>query len=707
MRHTAWTVPALPAVVLLLAVGLAGQSTDSAQAQLRTAMDTAVVDGDLRAAITQYQAIVETFKTDRAVGAAALVQIADLYEKLGDGQFREVYDLVLQDYSDQAEPVAAVRARLAALEVESTPQSLALNTELQWAGARGISPQGDVSPDGSLVTYVDWQDGGNLAIRHLASGENRRLTHTADNGLHSAYNSRVSPDGEQVVYTWQRSSTDPTREATGELRVLALTGDRTAPRTVWSPTEGSWASIQDWFPGGDRVVAVVNSFGNFSIVTVPLVDGPVQQVLSIDWGSDPQVRVSPDGRYLAYSRSASREVPEMDIFLVAVDGSGSSWTAVVQHAANDELVAWSLDGRHLLFNSDRSGQPGLWAQRVQDAEPAGEPQLLVANLDVSAGMGVTRDGTLHYPVRVTRRRMKIAELDLKTGELLGQPVNVTDRFVGSNSGGVFSPDGETLAYVSARRGWTKQAIVIQTLKTGEERDLPHELQRVFRLSWRSDGDRLMVVGQDDRGRPGSFDVNVATGQTRPLTDFPNGGILTPDGTQILHRDATKNPELIYSYNVADGSVQALPGVFSGNRFSLSPDGQGIATLRFTEDGQLECVRSVGCGGGTEIRLHPVVGGDSDVLWTTDEGGRFGRWTVWTPDGTALLVLRSELQAGEYMWRLSVVPVDGSDPVATELLYEPANAGAVPLEIHPDGTRIVYAEGGYFNQFWAVHNLGLD
>ncbi len=60
-----------------------------------------------------------------------------------------------------------------------------------------------------------------------------------------------------------------------------------------------------------------------------------------------------------------------------------------------------------------------------------------------------------------------------------------------------------------------------------------------------------------------------------------------------------------------------------------------------------------------------------------------------------------------MWRLWVVSVDGSDPVATELVHEPANAGFVPLDIHPDGTRIVYAEGVYFNQFWAVHNLTLD
>ncbi len=337
----------------------------------------------------------------------------------------------------------------------------------------------------------------------------------------------------------------------------------------------------------------------------------------------------------------------------------------------------------------------------QPAEPAGEPQLLIANLDVGSGMGVTRDGTLHYPVRVTRRRLKITELDVKTGRLLRQPVNVTDRFVGSNKSGEFSPDGETLAYISERRGWQQRAIVVRSLKTGEERDLPHDLRYVGLRSWRSGGDRLLVEGTDDRGRNGYFEVDVATGQTRPLPDMPDMGraTFTPDGTQILHRQWSKNRESIFSYSVVDGSVQALPGVFPGGRFSLSPDGKWIATL----GGH----RSPGDNHGTEMRLHPAVGGDGDVLWTTDEAEPFGRWTTWTPDGTALLVLKQEPEAGEHMWRLWVVPVDGPDPVATELVHEPANGGAYPLDIHPDGKRIVYAAGGYFRQFWALRNLALD
>ena len=96
-----------------------------------------------------------------------------------------------------------------------------------------------------------------------------------------------------------------------------------------------------------------------------------------------------------------------------------------------------------------------------------------------------------------------------------------------------------------------------------------------------------------------------------------------------------------------------------------------------------------------------------MLWITDEGEPFYRWTTWTPDSSALVVLKREPQAGEGMRRLWVVPVDGSAPVATELVYEP-RAGSTPtLIIHPDGTRIFYHEGNSSQQFWALHNLGLE
>ncbi len=570
-----------------------------------------------------------------------------------------------------------------------------LRAELVWPEAIGVSPQGSVSQDGKFVTYVDWIDEGNLAIRNLGTGENRRLTRTANAVSGSgdsptfAMNSRISPDGKRVVYTWAHPS--PAGE-TAEIRLLLLEDGPGEPRTVWSPADGNFASVQDWFPGGDRVAVVVTTSDNaHQIVTVSLADGEVRQIRSIEWGPDPVVQVSPDGQYLAYSRAPSSEDTQKDIYLVAVDGQSES--VIVKHAASDEMVSWSPDGGHLLFNSDRSGQPGLWAQRVNQGTPAGEPVLVMSNLDVGRGMGATRDGTLHYPVRVSRRRLKIAEIDMKTGELLRQPINLIERFVGGNSGGVFSPDGDELVYGSERGGWRRRVIVIRSLATGEERDLPHRLSRVGRLSWHPDG-RVRVEGLNQKGQWGFFGVDADTGETKSIVVGRDMGapVWTPDGKRILHRKDQDAGGSLHFYSLADGSVETIPGDFGdAYRFSLSPDGRWIATIH----------------GRTEIRLHPVEGGDGRVLSRADEHQRFGRWTVWTPDGEALLVLKGASQTGTGLWTLWIVPVDGSPPIETELRHELSNAGFWPLTIHPDGRRVLYAAGGAFRQFWALHHLSFE
>ncbi len=574
-----------------------------------------------------------------------------------------------------------------------------LRTELVWPEARGASPQGSVSPDGKFVTFVDWGDEGNLAIRNLETGENRRLTDTA-NGVNASYDgmsfaneSRISPDGERVVYSWYQQS--PVGNST-ELRLLPLGGAAEQPRTIWSPGDGSYASVQGWFPSGDRVAAVVSTSDNTSrIVTVSLDDGDVRQIRSIAWSARPQVRVSPDGRHIAYSRSASREQPAKDIFMVAVDGSSES--AIVKHAARDEIVEWSPDGGHLLFNSDRSGQASLWAQRVDHGTAVGEAFLVMSKLGVGSGMGMTRDGSLFYPVRVSRRRLKIAKIDMETGKFIQQPSSPIERFVGGNSGGVFSPDGDELAYRSQRRGWNQNAIVIRSLKTGKERELPHQLRQVRGIiNWRPDGKRLRVRGGDQNGEQGFFDVDAATGETQLIVASAKIAApqWTPDGKRILGR--SNQGEGLHSYSLADGSIEAIPGdLGDAYLFSLSPDGHQIATIH----------------GRSEIRLRPVEGGDGRVLATTDEQHRFGRWTVWTPDGKALLVLKgvrwTGRPTGKALWTLWIVPVDGSAPVETELNHELANGGALPLDIHPDGKRVVYAAGGYFQQFWALRDLTFD
>ena len=159
-----------------------------------------------------------------------------------------------------------------------------------------------------------------------------------------------------------------------------------------------------------------------------------------------------------------------------------------------------------------------------------------------------------------------------------------------------------------------------------------------------------------------------------------------DGARLLHRNHEAESGSIYSYRLSDRSVERVPGNFGKGVFSILPDGR-IATVRDR----------------TEILLHPAAGGEAKVLWRTDEDQRFGHRVARTPDGKALVVMRRDPDAGADMWRLWVAPVDGAPPYPTEFVRESSGR----LDIHPDGKRILYVEGGYFFQLWAMRDLPFE
>ena len=97
-------------------------------------------------------------------------------------------------------------------------------------------------------------------------------------------------------------------------------------------------------------------------------------------------------------------------------------------------------------------------------------------------MGFTRRGSYYYGLRTGMNDVYVATLDLATGKLLAPPTKATQRFVGSNHGPAWSPDGKYLAYISqrgpSRFGRGSRIISIRSVKTGEERELSPNLNRL-------------------------------------------------------------------------------------------------------------------------------------------------------------------------------------------------------------------------------------
>ena len=101
---------ALVVTVAVLSATVMAQQTRQPEVALQAAIRTETIDGDLRAAIRQYEAVAKG--NDRVAAAQALLRMADCYQKLGDTQARSTYQRLVRDFTEQTEAVATARVRL-------------------------------------------------------------------------------------------------------------------------------------------------------------------------------------------------------------------------------------------------------------------------------------------------------------------------------------------------------------------------------------------------------------------------------------------------------------------------------------------------------------------------------------------------------------------------------------------------------------------
>jgi Tol biopolymer transport system component len=133
-------------------------------------------------------------------------------------------------------------------------------------------------------------------------------------------------------------------------------------------------------------------------------------------------------------------------------------------------------------------------------------------------MGFTRNGSLYYKEGSEIPELYTATLDPTSGTITSQPTAVTQRLVTTAQGGVWSPDGQYLAY-SSRRPSTQgevDVVVIRSVQTGEEYELAPALRSINLQDWSPDSRSLLVVARDKDGRGGAYRVDARTGDVALL-----------------------------------------------------------------------------------------------------------------------------------------------------------------------------------------------
>jgi Tol biopolymer transport system component len=239
--------------------------------------------------------------------------------------------------------------------------------------ARGVRQAGArFSPDGSWIAYTNRGLDRHRAI-HLVRPDgsaDRRLARRND-----GYNLSWTPDGRAIVF----DETDYHRRFAlrSDLHVVDVASGRSRRLT-----RGLRARDPDVAPDGSKVVFVRQLGDRTELATVGM-DGTgiadlTRSEMGVQWS---RPRYSPRGDAIA----ASRMTPEGALDVVVMDADGGNLRPLTSDRARDAEPAWTPDGAHLVFRSDRDGVSNLYAVAVSDYRAAGyDVHLMTLDLGAAA-----------------------------------------------------------------------------------------------------------------------------------------------------------------------------------------------------------------------------------------------------------------------------------------------------------------------------------
>jgi len=360
---------------------------------------------------------------------------------------------------------------------------------------QGLAGDPSFSPDGSQVVF-SWngekQDNFDIYVKLVDSGAPLRLTTNPSADDNPAW----SPDGRQIAFL--RDAGDGGEEL---MLISPLGGVERKLADLHRGVNAAWWTSPAWTPDS-KFVAVRD---DTAIVLVSVEDGEKRKLTSppAGWAGDWSPTVSPDGRTLAFERM--RNGPTSDIILARVSDGATS-----RQLTHDNRVilglAWTPEGKAIVFSSNRAGEKTLWRIPASGGTPERLPSV---GPDVIYP-AISRQGFRAAFVR-NSSRTSFWRLDLSPEGLRRPAVRVVASTRDDNAP-MISPDGNHIAFDSDRSGsqevWVSDsqgANAVQLTSMGFARD-PY---------WSPDGRNIAF-----EGRPGErsliFVISAGGGRPRQL-----------------------------------------------------------------------------------------------------------------------------------------------------------------------------------------------
>ena len=220
-------------------------------------------------------------------------------------------------------------------------------------GTISLSPR--ISPDGSRLAFSSLTKSG-WQILMYSMDLNRLLSfpHFGGTNLSPAW----SADGSKLAFSSSRSG-DP------EIYVVDQAGGNLKRLTNYKLPDVSPV----WNPKTGSQIAWVSGRTDLPQIYIMESDGTNVQKMT-DQGYAVSPAWSPNGQFLAFSwiRHYGPGAPgAWDIYLM--DIASKQWVQLTHDGGRNDFPSWSPDGRHIVFQSNRTGKTQIWTMLADGSEP--------------------------------------------------------------------------------------------------------------------------------------------------------------------------------------------------------------------------------------------------------------------------------------------------------------------------------------------------
>jgi Tol biopolymer transport system component/DNA-binding winged helix-turn-helix (wHTH) protein len=505
-----------------------------------------------------------------------------------------------------------------------------------------------------------------------------------------------SPDGNQIAFVWDNQVYVKIVGTEKPLRLTNETGDYRTP--IWSPDGRYVAFIRNlgehnvivkvpalsgpeillaqiahdgrglsWTPDGKTLAVsdIEQPEERYAIFLLSLETGAKRKLTRPDQAYDDYPVFSPDGQTVAFIRIASGR--QSELFVVAAAGGEP-----VRLTFDNSLIsglAWTPDGREIVFSSNRAGPSSLWKVPVTGGEPK---RLAAAGLNARS-LSISRTGNrLAYREAFDDTNIWRIEVPVSAGRGSASSSDTATQLISStrlDHSPQISPDGKKIAFISDRSG--REAIWICDSDGANAVQLESEyISGTPR--WSPDGQYIAFDSRKD-DTSDIYVVSTQGGAPRRLTGSGFHELMpswSRDGQWVYFRSNRSGSFEIWKIPAAGGeSVQMTKQ--GGFEAFESPDGKFIY---FTK----------GRGPGGFYKL-PVAGGEEVEV---PELANAGYWRYWVVGNEGIYFVA---ETDSRHWAIKLFSFASRKVKRIAVMNEPPIAGPPGLTVSPDGRFILYTQ----------------